>query len=375
MMKLLHHYSILLYTVKMPLVFTAAKDDNGRRLDRILRKALKDTPLSAIHRLLRQGRVLVDSRPAVAGCRIHTGQIIEIKINDNDLSAAVAVADTAVEPEANVLKQHMLPEILYEGDGLLVLNKPSGLLVHGKSSSGGLNAGKGDRDNLESRVRSYLEGKIPASLSFRPGPLHRLDRMSSGVIVFSVNLEGAKRFSAMMREGRIKKYYLALVEGTIEKAEVWQDELERDHNNKKTILGTPGGKVKTGLAFVKPLAGNGRCTLILVEIKTGRTHQIRVQAASRGHPLPGDKKYGGKSFSFHGAAKDGDNTGAASERNVAKEKPSFGFLLHAWRIEIPGTEADESTGISPAIAVEAPIPLYFKKTIRNLFGGEVLKDL
>ena len=306
------------YTAPMPLTMIAAKDDDGRRLDRILRKALPYLPLSAIHRMLRQDIVLVNDKPAAGARRILEGEVILVK----DITNTPSIPGRPCEIKFGT----RFPEILYEGEGLLFLNKPSGLSVHGKNS-------------LEDLVHVYLEPKLPPSLSFKPGPLHRLDKPSSGLITFSTNIDGARGFSVLMRERKIKKQYLAIVEGLIEKTEFWRDELVRDGIQKKTFTPenaeTEGSK--SAITRVKPLMKNRDLTLILAEIETGRTHQIRAQAAARRHPLLGDKKYGG----------------------VAKRG---GFFLHAWRLEIPTI---------PHL-IEAPLPENFQNKIRELFGQEFI---
>jgi 23S rRNA pseudouridine955/2504/2580 synthase len=144
----------------------------------------------------------------------------------------------------------------------------------------------------------------------------------------------------MMRGGMIKKEYLAILEGRIEKAESWGDELFRDKMNKKTFTENQIEnnheqlKGKYAVTGINPLITNKACSLVLFRIKTGRTHQIRAQAASRGHPLLGDIKYGASHL-------------------------SGGFLLHAWRLYLP----------PPFIAmIEAPLPENFITTIKKLFG-------
>jgi len=332
----------------MPINLTAAADDDGRRLDRILRKALPDMPLSAIHRLLRKGGVLVDGVTASADYRVREGQTIMLY---SLLPTPYSPLPTPYSPLPS--PQSLFPDIiLFEGAGLLVLNKPAGLPVHG-------------RESLEDQVLSYLEPKLSPSLSFKPGPLHRLDRPSSGVIAFSTSLAGARFFSAMMRNRMIRKQYLALVNGVIEKDEVWEDELVRDGRRKKTFregvvhgVSKPG-EVKTALTRVSPLAGDGERTLVLAEIETGRTHQIRVQAAGRGHPLLGDRKYGGAVKGAGGV--DGD------------------FLLHAWRMEFSEntgekTDNDKYGGIPGDLPprIEAPVPENFLDKIRNFFGEGII---
>jgi 23S rRNA pseudouridine955/2504/2580 synthase len=300
---------------------TTGNDDADRRLDRILRKALPDYPLSLIHRLLRQGRVLVNGKAGHSADRIPAGAVITV--------AAQPMPRTERPPPAAGGRLPELPPILLRGEGLLIFNKPAGLAVHGPQS-------------LDTLVQAYLAGRLPPSLSFRPGPLHRLDRPSSGVIVFSTDLEGARRFSTLMREGRLRKRYLAIVEGRIEHREMWRDELIRDSALRKTFA-AGGGKTMSAITRVRPLAANAAYTLILAEIDTGRTHQIRAQAAAHGHPLAGDVKYGGR----------------AAERGG-------GFFLHAWKLEQEGPVQDEH---ALRLDVTAPPPPAFLERIRELFGG------
>jgi 23S rRNA pseudouridine955/2504/2580 synthase len=308
------------HTVAM--ILTAARDDDGRRLDRVLRKALPDTPLSALHRLLRKGRVLLNGVPAAAGDRVFTGACITI----HGIEAA-AMPD-ACSQRSGVSGSL---DILCECGGLLFLNKPPGLAVHGPGN-----------DSLTARVLVHNSVR-PASLSFRPGPLHRLDKQTSGVIVFSQTLDGARRFSALLRERKIRKIYLALLEGTLGDPAVWDDPL------------TPGGgrrvsrienteEARQALSRITPLGQtrgkNPALTLARVEIETGRTHQIRAQAAFHGHPLWRDRNYGG--------------TGGPG-----------GFFLHALSVELEGTDTELAD--FPR-AVSAPLPKAFADIAGKLFG-------
>ncbi|MCL2184240.1 MAG: RluA family pseudouridine synthase [Treponema sp.] len=275
----------------------AGENDAGRRLDRILRKALPDHPLSLIHRLLRKKQVFKNGKPAKAQDRVEYGDKITIpSVKDNNGKKSCT---------KEIQKKTQL-EILWEGLGLIAVNKPAGIAVHGQ-------------DSLEETVQSFLSDKLPPSISFKPGPLHRLDKPSSGIVVFSVGLEGARLFSLLMRERKIKKTYLAVVEGIINSEEVWQDELIRDHEKKKTFikgrepLMNRGEHSKFAITKVTPLAVEDGNTLIKAEIATGRTHQIRAQAAAHGHPLLGDIKYNGK-------------------KETTKKKTS-NFFLHAWKLE------------------------------------------
>ncbi|MDR1956819.1 MAG: RluA family pseudouridine synthase, partial [Treponema sp.] len=188
----------------MAITMIPAPDDAGRRLDRLLRKALPDMPLSAIHRLLRTKRVLVDGAPAEAQLRVKAGAVIT-------LPQAVAPVSKPSSEAGPPRFEAPLP-ILWEGAGILAVNKPAGLAVHGPAS-------------LEIQVRRYLAPTLPPSLAFTPGPLHRLDRPTSGIILFSTNLRGAQYGSALIRERRIRKQYLALVTGELRDPARWEDSL------------------------------------------------------------------------------------------------------------------------------------------------------
>jgi 23S rRNA pseudouridine955/2504/2580 synthase len=228
----------------------------------------------------------------------------------------------------NILLQY----ILWEGSGLLVLNKPSGLAVHGN-------------DSLETLVSAYLVEKLSPSLSFKPGPLHRLDKPTSGVIVFSSSLEGAKYFSALMQEGKIKKEYLALVDGKVNGSSVWKEALIRDKKMQKTFISTNSDKdAQKAKTLIFPLAVSNSYSFIKAEILSGRTHQIRVHASFHGHPLSGDKKYG-----------------ASFQKQ--------GFFLHAHTVSF----LEDKT--KALLNIRAPLPTLFYKRTVEIFGKETILSL
>ena len=217
------------------MILSTGHDDAGRRLDRILRKALPDFPLSALHRLLRKGEVLVNGKTGKGEDRIPSGAFIQLPLKECDLQSGKKPALFHKQKKPSPL------DILWEGGGLLILNKPAGLAVHGGSKS---------PDSLERQVQEYV--RLAPSISFRPGPLHRLDKPSSGIVVFALNLETAQWFSALLRERKIGKRYLAILEGTLAKSETWTDLLTRDKKARKTFVTPPGssGNDQIGRAHV-----------------------------------------------------------------------------------------------------------------------------
>ena len=359
---------------------TAGKDDAGRRLDRIIRKALPDLSLSLIHRLLRQKKILVDNKPASPNSRIDQGMIIKVIADVNHETITVNKKKKNIINQRNIQVSNknfrLKPPvpILWQGAGIIIFNKPSGLSTHGPNS-------------LDTIVNDWLAGggsPLPRSLSFKPGPLHRLDKPTSGVIVFSQTLEGAKMFSALLREHKLEKTYIAIVEGCIEQDEgtgnreqgtgyseiIWQDELAHDKKTRKSFVETrkvykarspipdPRSLIpisKQAITVIKTLASNGGYSLIEARIMTGRHHQIRAQAASHGHPLAGDIKYGGKPF-------------------PGSEKARGGcFFLHAWKIrflELPDGFPGDFTGF-----IEAALPEAFLTQIEKLFSMEAIRGV
>jgi 23S rRNA pseudouridine955/2504/2580 synthase len=310
----------------MTTILYARDDDAGRRLDRVLRKANHGLPISAIHRLLRKGAVRVNGKSAAADRRVDAGDAIQFEIKNEPYNSIEtktgAPENNNTPPHSSLLKNN----ILFENEHIVIINKRAGLVVHGENS-------------LASAVSAYLADKIPRSLSFKPGPLHRLDRETSGAIIFSKSLKGAQAVSRGFRERLFCKSYIAIAGGVITEETIWHDNLIRDKISQKTFICDTTDAIHTNaITKVTPLATNGVYTLIRVEIKTGRTHQIRAAAAARGHPLTGDKKYGS---------------------NV-KEKT---FFLHSFSIEFPD---DCGMGIEK---ITAPLPAAFAQKIEQLMPG------
>ena len=286
-------------------VFPVQDDDHGRRLDRVLRKLLPRAGLDRIYTALRKGQVLVEGERRPPSYRVTQGQRIRLDLPLAALTDHPAQGSdaAAVNPEAQKL-------VLYQGKHFVVFDKPRGLPVHGA-------------DSLATRVEGMLAALCEPSLSFRPGPVHRLDRDTSGVVIFAITLAGAQGLSAHLRERACEKTYLALLDGIVERSERWVDTIRRDRDARRTVADPEGD---TAVTVVTPLCHGPSCTLARVGIETGRTHQIRAQAAIRGHPLSGDVRYGG----------------------VADPE---GYVLHSARFRLP-----PDTALADRAVFEAPLP-------------------
>jgi len=189
--------------------------------------------------------------------------------------------------------------ILYEDNHLLVVDKPAGLLSQG--------AQPGD-DHLAKRVAAYLKARYDKPGNVYVGLVHRLDRMTSGVMVLAKTSKAAERLSLAIREHRLGKRYLAIVAGLTPESGTCIDDLVSDESGSRVAPGHRDAK-RSELRFTrlasttdptdrtdptKPVAPT-LASLVEVELISGRKHQIRVQFASRGHPLIGDRRYGQRS--------------------------------------------------------------------------------
>jgi len=239
----------------------------GQRVDNFLMRVCKGVPRSHIYRVLRTGEVRVNSARVEATHRLRLGDRVRIP------PLRIAAATNKAVPKAA-----RLPPIVYEDDALLIVDKPSGLAVHGGSglSFGAIEQFRASRPGLK-----FLE------------LAHRLDRDTSGLLVLAKKRSALTALHAAFREGRVRKRYLALVRGR------WRDDLRRvklplrkyvtRSGERRVSVHQEGYESETLFRRERAL---GAFTLLSAELLTGRTHQIRVQLAHLGCPIAGDDKYG-----------------------------------------------------------------------------------
>lgn len=271
--------------------FKTGKDDISRRLDKVIRLFASDLSLAEIYKAIRKGLIKVNNKKTKSDYRIQENDTISIaeflfNKNENIINDKI---------EKNNKEQLNMPEIVFENSHILIINKPYDVNVHG------------DINSLDKIIDNYYNSKnIKTSLSFKPGPLHRLDKKTTGLLAFSMSLEGAHWFSENIQNHTIQKKYYGLVEGLISKKEHWCDFIskEKDRENDKgfhkvqaTSKQGTFAKEENAETIVNPIE-SGKCngktvTLVEFHIKTGRKHQIRAQSSLHHHPLAGDLAYGG----------------------------------------------------------------------------------
>jgi 23S rRNA pseudouridine955/2504/2580 synthase len=251
-------------------------DQAGQRIDNFLLTHLKDVPKSHVYRIIRTGQVRVNKGRIKQVYRLQAGDVVRIPPLQR---AEPSDAPQPSKRTADSLRQ----AILYEDETLLILNKPSGLAVHGGS---GISLGVIEGLRALYPKHAYLE------------LAHRLDRDTSGCLMIAKKPAMLREIQALLRaQNGIRKHYLALVQGT------WPAELKKiDLPLRKNTLASGermvrvdvnGKAAESRFRVVRRLPG---ATLLEIELLSGRTHQIRVHAAHAGHPLAGDDKYGDAQF-------------------------------------------------------------------------------
>jgi RluA family pseudouridine synthase len=175
-------------------------------------------------------------------------------------------------------------DILHEDDACLVVNKPGGLLTQAPLGI----------DSLEVRIKRYLQASNPASGDIYLGVPHRLDRPASGVIVFAKTRKAAQKISLQFERRFVEKTYWGLASGHVEPAEAtWTDHLKKVYGQPRTMVVEPDEPAgQHAILHYRVLRLLPTASLLEITLETGRTHQIRVQCATRGHPLLGDELYG-----------------------------------------------------------------------------------
>ncbi|MCR5765352.1 MAG: RluA family pseudouridine synthase [Treponema sp.] len=335
--------------------FYAGKNDDNRRLDKVLRIFIKDIPLSSIYKFIRKGLIKVNDKKTSQEYRVNDGDKISIaefiisshqeKAKNNSDNKKSTDNSKTLDTRTYKNTNTELPPIVFENDNIIIFNKPINLSVHGSNTK---------KMSLEQLYKNHYFQSPHSndSLSFCPGPLHRIDRMTSGLIAFSKSIDGARWFSQAVKNHQIQKKYLAILSGKLSEKCEWIDyiDAQTDSKNKDSktskkqgfhtvrISSSPensdNSNFKEAASIVTPLAfgkyKNQDITLAEIQIKTGRHHQIRSQCALHSFPLLFDTAY----------------TKSLSQKEH--------FFLHARTLLIP-----QNNPIGLPEKIEAPLPEEF----------------
>jgi 23S rRNA pseudouridine1911/1915/1917 synthase len=255
-----------------PLLLIAAQSDQGMRLDRFLRSKSGVLSRTRARDLLASGAVSLNGkRVKIASRPLNPGDRVEVYVPP-------ARRTSPTPPGAPPFR------VVYEDSAVLVVDKAPGILVQPTP--------EGDRGTLLDLLRKYLRQRHPAARSPYLGLLHRIDRDTSGLLLFSRRGEANRILAEQFRSHSLAREYLALVRGTwAEDSGTIADSLSRPAPGARRSA-TPGrGRGKSAVTHYRVMERFPQATLLSVTLETGRTHQIRIHFSGRGHPVVGDRVY------------------------------------------------------------------------------------
>jgi 23S rRNA pseudouridine1911/1915/1917 synthase len=286
-----------------PPVFLASDAGAGQRLDRFVAASLDGVSRTRIQRWIALGAVTVDGAAALPSRRLRALESIEVRPLPTE-------AERAFEPDEVPLS------IVHEDADLMVVDKPAGLVTHPAPGHW-----RGTLMNGLLHVRPDSAG-LP-----RAGIVHRLDKDTSGLMMVARSERAFERLTAALAARSVRRRYLAVVEGVPPESLTIDAPVGRDPRDRLRMAVVPAGRGRAAVTHAVRLGAGDRVATVECRLETGRTHQIRVHLASRGHPLVGDLVYGGR-----------------ARGSFVRQ------ALHAWRLEL------EHPTTGAALAFDSPLP-------------------
>jgi len=298
--------------------FSLIADEHGagQRLDVVVASHIPECSRSLASALIRKGIIQVEGQPRKPGYHVQPGD---------------RICGSIPIPEAPVFRPEPIPiRVIYEDADIILIDKAAGFVVHPA-------AGHAD-GTLVNALLHHCPDIRGIGGEMRPGIVHRLDKDTSGILVAAKNAKAMAGLADQFQNRSVRKKYLALVHGSPDKdfGTISLPIGRHPADRKKMSVLSPRGKTAQTLWHVRQRLPE--TTLLDVDLKTGRTHQIRVHCAAIGHPVVGDQVYGGKSPKKHSPEI------SALLKSVSRQ------MLHAWQIHLihPGTGEE--------ISFESPVP-------------------
>ena len=300
---------------------TAAENDIGKRLDVFVSERFSVTR-SFAQNLIDDGHVLINFEVKSKNYRIRQGDCVEANIPE----------PTELSAEAEDIEL----DVVYEDDDIIVVNKPSGMVVHPAPGN--------ENKTLVNALLYHCKGTLSGINGvIRPGIVHRIDKDTSGLLVVAKNDEAHVFLSSLLKEHGIKRVYHAIVTGHLKESEGTIDApIARHPTNRKKMAVVSGGR--EAITHYKTIEEFSGFTYAKMELETGRTHQIRVHMSHIGHPIMGDTVYGGGKTPFEKAHK----------------SLIDGQMLHAKELSFPHPRTKE------VVHFECPLPENFEKILKIL---------
>lgn len=273
--------------------------DSGQRLDRFVRKYLPNAPLGGIFKMLRTGKIKVNTKKKDQTYKLELWDEVTFWLTDAEMNGFVANSEWKIQNEKidiwNMQIETMKCEVLYEDEYLMVVNKPPWINVHAGDY-------KTTESNIIDQVQDYLKGHYD-SLTFRPALVHRIDRDTSGCLLIAKDKSVLEILLSELQAHNLEKIYHTIVLGipTKRKDTIRARLLRVDNakNEAKVRIDETGQSAVTHYTVLQNLEILQPFSLLECRIDTGRTHQIRVHMAHIGHPILADRVYGNKSVNSY----------------------------------------------------------------------------
>lgn len=310
-------------------------NEAGQRFDRFLRKYLKNMQLGAIYRAIRKKQITVNGNKSSEKYILNNGDIVKFNID---------IEESKKEKDKSFLNIDYDIKTAYEDANIIAVEKRVNQIVH---------PDEGGDLSLTDEVMAYLydrgEYDPDSEKTFAPSPCNRLDRNTSGLVLYAKNYETLKDINEMIREGNIRKYYFTIVKGKI-KSDIYRAYMIKNKNtNRVGVSDTYKKDSKEIITGVDCVESNGQFSELDVDLETGRSHQIRAHLSWLGNPIIGDPKYGDKKLN-----------------NFFKDR--YGLesqILIAYKLIFKN--CPESLNYLEGKIVTMPIPSLYKKIRNDIF--------
>lgn len=290
-------------------------DQENIRLDKFVSFAMADLSRTLIQQYIKEGNILVNGKAEKASYKIKMTDEIEVSLPDNQ--------------EMDVLPEDIPLDIFYEDQDVIVVNKPTGMIVH---PSSGIYSG-----TLVNALLYHCQDLSGINGILRPGIVHRIDKETSGLLMVAKNDKAHQSLSEQLKEHSVTRRYVALVHGIIPHSHgKINAPIGRDINDRQKMAVTKTNS-KEAVTHFTVLKRYQNMSLIECRLETGRTHQIRVHMAYIGYPVYGDPKYG-----------------------LKKDDQSHGQFLHAKKLGFIHPATDEY------LEFDSPLPDFFEKKLKEL---------
>lgn len=299
-------------------------NEASQRLDKLLHKYMQLAGNGFIYKMLRKKNIVLNGRKATGTEILKEGDVVTLYLADETIKN--------FQKKIVMPKKYPMPEVIYEDERVLILNKPCGVLSQ-KSAP--------DDVSMIDIAIAYMvaNGSITEDklASFRPGICNRLDRNTSGIVVIGKTLSALQICNKLIADKDVKKYYLTVVEGIVKEKMNIKGYLLKYDDNHVEIFDQPKGMAKYIETSYEPISYTDKETVLKVELHTGRSHQIRAHLAHIGHPVIGDRKY---------------NPSSANDTRIRHQ------LLHSHCMVFP---EEKMLGALSGRTITAPVPKSFKR--------------